>query len=584
MTSFIKRISGPEKVDPTFRAQNCLTDSPSLYLIRQVPGTCRTKALVERTSLHKNVECSKTSEGRRLYCMNKVTTVFWIAIVISVIFVLWGVLAPGHLESVMDVTLGFFMQNFGWFYQIAATFFLVFALFLIFSKYGKIKLGKDEDQPEFSRPTWFAMLFSAGMGIGLLFFGVSEPISHFANPPFIEGDTGEAAIMSLRYTYLHWGFHAWAIYAIIALALAYFKFRKGYPGLMSATLRPLLGDRVKGKAGVIIDIVAVFATIFGVCASLGLGAAQINGGLSYLTGIPNNFSIQFTIIAIVTLLFLISAGTGIRKGIKYLSNTNMALASIIFIAVIILGPTIFLLDLFTTTLGSYIQNIPAMGLRLSPFDEGNAAWLQGWTIFYWAWWIAWSPFVGTFIARVSKGRTIREFVIAVLVAPTLVCTLWFCVFGGTGIFYEYTMGLDVSGQAIETALFFVYEQLPFSGILATITIFLISTFFITSADSATFVLGMQTTNGSTEPPNIVKYIWGIILAASAVVLMATGGLEAMQTAIIVSAFPLTLVLFVVSLSMLKAFKAEVKPKPSPGKERKRVRDKLKKTDEQTNPT
>ncbi|MFA9559135.1 BCCT family transporter [Evansella sp. AB-rgal1] len=515
--------------------------------------------------------------------MNKVGSVFWISIAMSVTFVLWGVISPEHLGSVMNVALGFFLRNFGWFYQIAATFFLVFAIFLIFSKYGRIKLGKDDDKPEFSRPTWFAMLFSAGMGIGLLFFGVSEPISHYANPPFIEGNTGEAAILSLRYTYLHWGFHAWAIYATIALAIAYFKFRKGYPGLMSATLTPLLGEKAKGKTGNIIDIVAVFATIFGVCASLGLGAAQINGGLSYLTGIPNNFTIQLLIISIVTILFLISAGTGIKKGIKYLSNTNMALAVILFVAMLVLGPTIFLLDLFTTTLGSYIQNLPAMGLRLSPFDSGNAAWLQGWTIFYWAWWIAWAPFVGTFIARVSKGRTVREFVLAVLVAPTFVCTLWFCVFGGTGIFYQHTMGLDIAGQTLETALFFVYEQLPFSGVLAAITIFLISTFFITSADSATFVLGMQTTNGSTEPPNIIKYAWGLILAASAVVLMASGGLEALQTAIIVSAFPLTIVLFMTTFSMLKAFKSEIKSKGVAVEEKVILRRRRENPEDQMNP-
>ncbi|MDQ0255285.1 glycine betaine transporter [Evansella vedderi] len=503
--------------------------------------------------------------------MKKVTTVFWVSIILSIIFVLWGALFPTHLGNVMNTILGFFLENFGWFYQLAATFFLVFALFLIFSRYGKIKLGKDEDKPEFNRPTWFAMLFSAGMGIGLLFFGVSEPISHFASPPFIGGGTDEAAIMSLRYTYLHWGFHAWAIYATIALGIAYFKFRKGYPGLMSAALYPLLGDRVKGKTGKIIDIVAVFATIFGVCASLGLGAAQINGGLSYLTGIPNTFSIQFLIIAIVTVLFIISAGTGIKKGIKYLSNTNLVLALLLFFAVLILGPTIFLMDLFTTTFGSYIQNLPQMGLRLAPFDPESAAWLQGWTIFYWAWWIAWAPFVGTFIARVSKGRTVREFVVAVLVIPTVVCTLWFCVFGGTGIFFEYNLGLDVSGQTLETALFYVFEQLPLSGILAFITIFLISTFFITSADSATFVLGMQTTNGSTEPPNIVKFSWGFILAASAVVLMASGGLEAMQTAIIVSAFPLTFVLILMCFSMLRSFREEIKPVTDPSREKIRIR-------------
>jgi len=492
--------------------------------------------------------------------MHKVTPVYWISIGLASAFVLWGVISPEHLGSVMDPTLRFFMNNFGWFYQIAATFFFVVAIFLIFSKYGKIKLGKDDEEPEFTRLTWIAMLFSAGMGIGLLFFGVSEPISHFVAPPFIEGGTGEAAIMSLRYTYLHWGFHAWAIYAIIALALAYFKFRKGLPGLMSATLYPILGDRVKGRTGTVIDIIAVFATVFGVCASLGLGAAQINGGLSYLIDIPNNFTIQLIIISIVTLLFLLSAGTGIKKGIKYLSNANMGLAVILLITILIVGPTIFLLDLYTTTFGSYLKNLPEMGLRLAPFDTGSAAWLQGWTIFYWAWWISWSPFVGTFISRVSKGRTVREFVIAVLIIPTLVCTVWFCIFGGTGIFYEYNLGFDVSGQSLETALFFVYDLLPLGGILSVLTVLLISTFFITSADSATFVLAMQTTNGDIEPPNFVKYSWGIILSASAIILMASGGLEAIQTTIIVSAFPLTFILFLMTFSLIKALNQENKPK------------------------
>lgn len=514
--------------------------------------------------------------------MEKVTKVFWISIVLAVLFVLWGVFFPEGLGNVMNDTLAFFLINFGWFYQLSATFFLVFALFLIFSKYGKIKLGKEEDKPEFKRSTWFAMLFSAGMGIGLLFFGVSEPISHFANPPFIEGGTSEAATMSMRYTYLHWGFHAWAIYATIALGLAYFKFRKGYPGILSACLYPLLGDKVKGKTGMVIDIIAVFATIFGVCASLGLGAAQINGGLSYLTGIPNTFSVQVIIIAIVTILFTISAGTGIKRGIKYLSNTNLTLAVLLFFAMLILGPTIFLLEFFTTTFGSYIQNLASMGLRLSPFNEENAAWLQGWTIFYWAWWIAWAPFVGTFIARVSKGRTVREFVVAVLVIPTIVCTIWFAVFGGTGIYFQYNFGLDIAGQTLETALFFVFQQLPLTAVLSIITIILITTFFITSADSATFVLGMQTTNGDINPPNVVKFTWGIILAASAIVLLGSGGLPAMQTAIIVSAFPLAIILILMTFSMLRSFKSELKP--TTAKERSKAKKAKSEEEMKPNPT
>jgi glycine betaine transporter len=349
------------------------------------------------------------------------------------------------------------------------------------------------------------------------------------------------------------------------MALAYFKFRKDAPGLMSATLQPILGDCVKGPIGYTIDIIAVFATLFGVCASLGLGSQQINAGLSYLVGIPVNFGIQLTIIAIITVLFILSASTGIKRGIKYLSNANMILATILLIAMVILGPTLFLLNLFTHTLGEYIQNLPQMGMRIFPLDADRAAWTQGWTIFYWAWWISWSPFVGMFIARVSKGRTVREFTVAVLVVPTLVCAFWFAVFGGTGIHLDLLQGVDVASQSLETGLFFVFEHLPFGGVLSVVTVLLISTFFITSADSATFVLGMQTSEGDLDPSNFIKITWGLILSASAIVLMFSGGLNALQTAIIVSAFPLTIILLVMSVGIVKIFKTEVKGYKKPKK-------------------
>ncbi|VEF46109.1 choline/carnitine/betaine transporter [Bacillus freudenreichii] len=510
--------------------------------------------------------------------MRKISIVFWISLVIASAFVVWGVIAPAQLGKIMDQTKAFFLDSFGWFYQLSATFFLIFALFLIFSRYGRIRLGADEDKPSFSRPTWFAMLFSAGMGIGLLFFGVSEPISHFADPPVGEGGTAQAGQTALVYTYLHWGFHAWAIYSVIALILAYYKFRKKQPGLMSMTLVPILGERIKGVIGIIIDVVAVFATIFGVAASLGLGAAQINGGLHYVAGVPNNFTVQLIIIAIVTVLFILSASTGLQKGIKYLSNINLILAVILLFGFLFLGPTKFILNMFTTTLGSYVQNLPSMGLRLAPFNKEQAAWTKDWTIFYWAWWIAWAPFVGTFIARVSKGRTVREFMVAVLVLPTIVCAFWFCVFGGTAIYFDYYEGANIAGQSLETALFHVYELLPFTGALVVVTLMLITTFFVTSADSATFVLGMQTAYGDLNPPNFVKIIWGLFLAASAIVLMLSGGLNAMQTAIIVSAFPLTFVLIAMSFSILRDFKKEV-----PARSGARRKSKRKKSDDEPDP-
>ncbi|WP_247747391.1 BCCT family transporter [Alkalihalobacillus sp. BA299] len=484
-------------------------------------------------------------------------SIFKVSVGIAAIFVVIGVLIPDQLSTAMGIAQSFVLESFGWFYQLVATFFLGFTIFMIFSKYGKIKLGKQEAKPEFSRPTWFAMLFSAGMGIGLLFYGVSEPIAHFTNPPLGDGSTEQSAILGMRYTWLHWGLHAWAIYAIVALALAYQKFNKGAPGLMSATLYPVLGEKVKGPIGQTIDVVAVFATLFGVAASLGLGSQQINAGLEYLIGIPNNFMVQMVIMAIITILFIISANTGISRGIKYLSNVNMSIATLLFFTMLILGPTLFLLNMFTTSLGAYVQNVTLMGLRISPFDANESAWTKSWTVFYWAWWISWTPFVGMFIARVSKGRTIREFTIAVLLVPSLVCGLWFTVFGGTGIYLELIQGLNVSGQGLETALFFVYQQLPFGILLSILTIALITTFFVTSADSATFVLGMLTTGGKLNPSNRVKVTWGVILVASTLVLMASGGLAGLQTAIIVSALPLTFIVLVMSYGLIKALNQEL---------------------------
>lgn len=488
--------------------------------------------------------------------MKQVSVSYWIGMGLAAVFVIWGVIAPKGLIRVMEGTQHFLLDIFGWFYQFSATFFLVFAIFLIVSKYGRIRLGDHKDRPAYSRPTWIAMMFSAGMGIGLLFYGVSEPVSHFASPPYGEAGTPEAAKRALRYAYLNWGLHAWGIYAMTGLSLAYFKFRKKAPGLMSATLRPLLGKKTHGPLGLTVDMVAVFATVFGVAASLGLGAAQINSGLSFFTGMPVAFWIQLVIIAGTTVLFIVSASTGINRGIKYLSNANMALAVVLFCLFIAVGPTGFILNLLTTTIGEYVQYLPSMGLRMAPFNEKNADWLRNWTIFFMAWWIAWAPFVGTFIARVSKGRTVREFMLVVLTVPTMLCITWFAAFGGTGIYYDLYHGAGIAAQSLETALFYTFQQLPLTGLMSVIALILILTFFITSADSATFVLGMQTTHGKLDPPNFVKISWGIFLALSAIILMGSGGLGGLQSAIIVSAFPLTIVLIFVSFALLKEFRLE----------------------------
>jgi glycine betaine transporter len=395
-----------------------------------------------------------------------------------------------------------------------------------------------------------------------VFWGAAEPLFHYYAPPTGDGETAEAARVALRYAFFHWGLHPWGIYTVIALALAYFKFRRGAPGLISYIFEPLLGDRVKGPIGKLIDIIAVFATVFGVATSLGFGAAQISGGISYLfNNVPNTFNTQLIIIIIVTVLFTISASTGLKKGIAFLSNLNIILAVGLMLFLLFAGPTNFIMDFFTQTLGSYFQNLISMSFRLGPLNESRSEWIQGWTVFYWAWWIAWAPFVGTFIARVSKGRTIREFVLGVLIVPTVFGALWFSVFGGSGIYLERFENFSVynvmTELGTEIALFSVLENFPLGGIMSLVAIFLISTFFITSADSATFVLGMQTTNGSLNPPNYIKFIWGIIVAASAATLLYTGGLGALQTASIIAAFPFTIILIMMVFSLTKALNDEV---------------------------
>ncbi|WP_406946131.1 BCCT family transporter [Halobacillus sp. SY10] len=502
--------------------------------------------------------------------MNQVTKVFYISVVVAFLFIGWGVIPEAvlptwNLENVTSNIQGFLTEKFGWFYLLSATGFLIFVIFLVFSKYGNIKLGKPDDEPEYPYITWFAMLFSAGMGIGLVFWGSAEPLSHFHTPPIPgqEPMSEEAAQSAMKYTFFHWGLHPWAFYSVLALALAYFKFRKDAPGVISAALTPVLGEkRVKGPLGTLIDFIAVFATIFGVATSLGLGALQISSGLAFtIDGLEDTFTLQLTIIAVVTVLFMVSAMTGLNKGIKYLSNTNVVLAIGLMVFMLFAGPTNFIMDYFTTSFGSYIRDLPYMSFRMTPFAE-DSSWVQNWTIFYWAWWISWAPFVGTFIARVSRGRTVREFILGVLLVPTIFGALWFSVFGGTAIALEFFNGVDIYSDVnelgSEVALFSMMENVPLGSIMSFVGLLLISTFFVTSADSATFVLGMQTTNGSLNPKNQVKFTWGIIQAGAAAVLLWQGGLGALQTAAIIAAFPFTFIMILICFSLFKTFQDEAK--------------------------
>ncbi|NRS51055.1 BCCT family transporter [Brevibacillus sp. HB2.2] len=483
---------------------------------------------------------------------------FLISLVIVFVIVLFGAISPELFASTASQVLKVTTTNFGWFYLIVTFGFLIFCIFLAFSRYGQIPLGSDDDEPEYSLPTWFAMLFSAGMGIGLVFWGVAEPVSHYFAPPAgVTGQTTEAAQTALRYAFFHWGLHPWGIYALIALTLAYFQFRKGAKGLISSTFGPLFGERIHGPLGKGIDILAVIATAFGVATSLGLGTLQISGGLSHLFGLPSSTTVQIVIISLITVLFLLSATTGLDRGIKYLSNTNLVFALLLLLLTLVLGPTSFIFDAFTSTLGSYLNNLISMSLRLTPFTQGT--WVANWTLFYWSWWIAWAPFVGMFIARVSKGRTIKEFVICVMLVPSLLSFIWFSVFGGTAlhleIFDQAPIGAAVQSD-ISTALFLALEQLPMGYILAVVAILLIITFFITSADSAIFVLGMLSSDGNLDPSNRVKITWGVLQSAIAIVLLLSGGLEGLQTASIVAALPFTVIMVLMCFSLVMALQEE----------------------------
>ncbi|MEW9502513.1 glycine betaine uptake BCCT transporter [Jeotgalibacillus marinus] len=490
--------------------------------------------------------------------MKKISNVFWITITMLLAATVYAVVAPSSFEQVTANIQAFITSSFGWYYLILVTAMVIFCIVLALTPIGQIRLGKPDERPEYSTASWFAMLFSAGMGIGLVFWGASEPVLHFAsNPPLAEAGSDQALSDSMQYSFFHWGLHAWAIYAVVALALAYFKFRKGEPGLISATLVPLFGKKMRGGWGVAVDVLAVFATVIGVATTLGFGAIQINGGLSYLFGIDISFPWQLGIIVVVTVLFMISAWSGISKGIRYLSNTNMVLALILMVIMLIIGPTMLILNLFTNSLGAYAQNLVEMSFRIAPLDEENRSWIDGWTIFYWAWWISWSPFVGIFIARVSRGRTIREFMAGVLLLPSLLGFFWFSVFGSSAIDVQKS-GIDLTGLLTEEVLFAVFNEYQFGVILSVLAILLITTFFITSADSATYVLGMQTTNGSLTPSNAVQLTWGLALSTVAVILLSANGLQALQNALIVAAFPFSFIILLMMISTYKSLNQERK--------------------------
>ncbi|SHJ99832.1 BCCT family transporter [Tepidibacter formicigenes] len=478
-------------------------------------------------------------------------SVLKISLVLIICIVMWGLISPNSFGFIGNKALSYMVDKFGWLYLSSMTVFLVFSIFLAFSKYGNIKLGDDDSKPEYSYISWFAMLFSAGMGIGLVFWGVAEPLNHYINPMGITGGTENAVNFAMKKSFFHWGLHPWAVYSLLALSLAYIQFRKKYPCLISNMFIPLFGRNIsKKKIGKFIDVLAIFATISGAATSLGLGTLQINSGLNYLFNIPENKIVQIIIIIVVTFLFIYSAVGGVDKGIKILSNLNVLMAVMLLAVAMIIGPTSEILNNFINGMSNYGKDLLA---EVNPFGKGD--WYKSWTIFYWAWWIAWAPFVGTFIARISKGRTIREFIFGVLLVPSIVSFFWFSTFGTMAV----NIGYDTASKAIgktSTAFFIVMSNYPYGKVISIIAIILLGTFFVTSADSATFVLGMMSRKGKLNPDSKVKIIWGIVQSLLALALLLSGGLKMLQTMSIVAAFPFVFIILGYIVCLVKFLREE----------------------------
>ncbi len=469
------------------------------------------------------------------------------------------------LTKVLGELENFLTVKFGWFYLITAAFILIFILWIMFSKHGKIKLGKDTDEPEFSRFTWFAMLFSAGIGIGLLFYGVAEPIGIFASPTSadIVPESANAAIAAMNYTFFHWGFHAWAIYILVGLSLAYFSYRHNLPLTLRSALFPILGKRINGRWGDAVEVFAVISTLFGVATSLGLGATQVNTGLTFLNIMSSNINNQIILIIGITLIATVSVITGVNKGIRRLSEANLILALVLLLFVFFAGPTTFLLKAFTQNIGNYLQNIVGMTFKTDIYNNNQFST----STFYLAWWIAWSPFVGMFIARISKGRTIREFILCVLIVPVLLTFLWMTIFGNTAIFMELNgTGGIVSAvkNEVSTALFVMLQKLPIPTISCGLAIIVLVFFFVTSSDSASLVIDIMTSGGRKNPPVWQKIFWAFAEGLVAIVLLITGGLVAMRSALLITALPFAIVLFFFCYSLWKALRTDTALKEAKG--------------------
>lgn len=496
--------------------------------------------------------------------------VFWPSVILITAMIATTLLLGDRAEELFSTVQSAITDTGGWFFIIAVNVFVIFSIFIAFSRFGSIRLGGEDAEPDFSTLAWFAMLFSAGMGIGIMFWSVAEPIFHYLSPPMADAETAAAAQEAMNITYLHWGFHAWAIYAVVGLSLGFFAFNRGLPLSFRSVFYPLIGDRIKGWMGDVIDVLAVLATLFGLATSLGLGVLQVSAGLDHVFGFPDNIYLQVGIIVVITFVATGSVVLGIDKGVRVLSELNVRIAALFLIFVVLVGPTIFIFDSFIQNFGGYLSSVSTFSFWTESYSGTN--WQASWTIFYWAWWISWSPYVGMFIARISKGRSVKEFVLGVLIVPSLITFFWMSAFGGSAINLQMSgMGNigDAVNENIATALFVFLEQFPLEMATSVIAIVLILSFFVTSSDSGSLVIDGLTSGGKLDAPVGQRIFWAQTEGLVAAILLVGGGLSALQTASISTGLPFALILLVMCFSLHQGLKREYKENQQKVKDKER---------------
>ncbi|CAM4338882.1 BCCT family transporter [Palleronia rufa] len=481
--------------------------------------------------------------------------VFAISAILILGFILFGAVFNDLANTIFSGLQTFLATNLGWALVLLTNAMVLFVVYLGLGPFGDIRLGRMDETPEYDLFSWTAMLFSAGIGIGLIYWGVAEPMYHYFSPPRAEPETVEAAKEAMALTFLHWGFQGWAIYAVVALSLAYFHFRMGLPLSIRSALYPLIGDRIYGVWGDVVDILAVFGTMFGIVTSLGLGAIQINDGLGTVFGIGSSVTVQILVIAGITGLATMSVVAGLDGGIKRLSNINVILSMVLLAFMLIVGPTLFIFDGFVENYGLYLKNFIDLSTWTETWSGGD--WQNSWTIFYWAWWISWSPFVGVFIARISRGRTIREFVFGVMLLPCSIMFFWFSAFGGVAIDISLSGDrtlIEATQEGYGNTMFALLEYYPLSGLTSIFAIVLIVLWFVTSSDSGSYVIDMLTAGGDPDPPKIQRVFWAVSEGAVASVLLLAGGLGALQAAAVVAGFPFAVVILLISIGLFRALR------------------------------